>query len=162
MKKIIPLFIAVILLLAGCRLKTYNPEIADFSQGACVESGNFSYTCDISLAVNVVTVTATSTNATGMSIVYNGKSALFRYSDMEYEIVSDKIDYTNPARAVYDAFEALRAGMPDNASKTADGFRYDGKTELGSFTLLQYEDYSYKSISFKDADIHIIFTEKGE
>lgn len=138
-------------------MKTYSPEIADFSQSASVEAGDFSYTCDISLNEKVVTVTATSTNANGMSIVYNGKSALFRYSDMEYEIVSDKIDYTNPARAVYDAFEVLRASMPDNASKTADGFRYDGKTELGSFTVFQYDDYSYKSISFKDANINIIF-----
>lgn len=142
---------------AGCKVKTYNPEIADFSQSASVETGDFAYTCDISLQEKVVTVTATSTNANGMSIIYNGKSALFRYSDMEYEIVSDKIDYTNPARAVYDVFEALRASMPDNASKTADGFRYDGKTELGSFTVLQYDDYSYKSISFKDANIYIVF-----
>lgn len=157
MKRIIPVFIAVILLFAGCKVKTYNPEIADFSQSAAVETGSFSYTCDISLLENVVTVTAKSTNANGMSIVYNGKSAMFKYLDMEYEIVSDKIDYTNPARAVFEVFEVLKAEMPENASKTADGFRYDGKTELGSFTVLQYDDYSYKSISFKDADIHIVF-----
>lgn len=142
---------------SACSVKTYTPEISDFSQNASVETGSFSYMCNISLAENVVTVTATSTNAEGFSIVYDGKSAKFRYLDMEYEIVSDKIENTNPAKAVYDAFETLKAGFPDNASKTADGFRYDGKTELGSFTVLQYDDYSYKSISFKDANINIVF-----
>ena len=76
---------------------------------------------------------------------------------MEYEIVSDKIDDTNPAKAVYEAFAVIKEGFPDNASKTADGFRYDGKTALGSFTLLQRDDYSYKSLQFKEANINIEF-----
>ena len=157
MKKILPIIIAIVVLFAGCSVEAYTPEIKDFSQNASVEAGEFSYTCEISMAENVVTVTATSTNANGMSIVYNGKSANFKYLEMEYEIVSDKIDDTNPAKAVYDAFEALKAGFPDNASKTADGFRYDGKSALGSFTLLQRDDYTYKSLHFKDANISIEF-----
>lgn len=157
MKKIVPVIISLCLLFAGCSVQTYTPEIRDFSQNASVEAGEFSYTCEISMAESVVTVTATSTNANGMSIVYNGKSANFKYLDMEYEIVSDKIDDTNPAKAVYEAFEALRSGFPDNASKTADGFRYDGKTALGSFTLLQKDDYTYKSLHFKEANISIEF-----
>ena len=152
MKKLLPIFI-VFVLFAGCSVQTYTPELKDFSQNASVDAGGFSYTCEITLQENVVSVTATSTNAKGMCIVYDGKSAAFKYLDMEYEIVSDKIDDTNPAKAVYDAFEALYSGFPDNASKTADGFRYDGKTALGSFVLLQKEDYTYKSLHFKDADI---------
>lgn len=157
MKKVVPVIVCLCLLLTGCSVKTYTPEIRDFSQNASVEAGEFSYTCEISMAENIVTVTATSTNASGMSIVYNGKSANFKYLDMEYEIVSDKIDDTNPAKAVYEAFEALHSGFPDNASKTADGFRYDGKTALGSFTLLQKDDYTYKSLQFKEANISIEF-----
>lgn len=157
MKKIVPIIFAVLVLLAGCSVETYTPEINDFSQNASVEAGDFSYTCEISMAENIVTVTATSTNAKGMCIVYNGKSANFKYLEMEYEIVSDKIDDTNPAKAIYDAFEALKSGFPDNASKTADGFRYDGKSALGSFTLLQKDDYTYKSLHFKDANISIDF-----
>ncbi len=70
--------------------------------------GEFSYTCEISMAENSVSVTATSTNANGMCIAYNGKSANFKYLDMEYEIVSDKIDDTNPAKAVYEAFAVIK------------------------------------------------------
>lgn len=157
MKKIVPIIAVFCVLLAGCSVKTYTPELRDFSQNASVEAGDFSYTCEITMAENVVTVTATSTNANGMCIVYNGKSANFKYLDMEYEIVSDKIDDTNPAKAVYAAFKAVQEGFPDNASKTADGFRYDGKTALGSFTLLQRDDYSYKSLQFREANIRIEF-----
>ncbi|MDE6384670.1 MAG: hypothetical protein K2L36_00795 [Eubacterium sp.] len=157
MKKIIALLFAAAFLLTGCKVKTYTPEIADFNQNATVTAGDFSYTCEISKQGMVVTVMATSTNASGMSIVYNGTSAVFKYLDMEYEIVSDKIDDTNPAKAVYDAFEVLISGVPDNASKTADGFRYDGKTALGDFILLQNDDYSYKSIYFKEANMNIVF-----
>lgn len=148
------------LLFAGCKVQAKNPEIKDFSCNASVEAGDFSYTCAISLVEDIVTVTATSTNASGLSIVYNGKSAIFKYLDMEYEIVSDKIDDTNPAKAIFDAFAAIKEEFPENASKTADGFRYDGKTALGSFTLLQYDDYSYKAIHFKDANIDIVFNQK--
>ena len=157
MKRIVPIIISVCILLAGCSVKAYTPELKDFSQNASVEAGDFSYTCEISMAENAVTVTATSTNPNVMSIVYNGKSANFKYLDMEYEIVSDKIDDTNPAKAIYEAFAVLKEGFPDNASKTADGFRYDGKTALGSFTLLQRDDYSYKSLQFKDANISMEF-----
>ena len=157
MKKILPIVVLMMFLFAGCSVESYTPEIKDFSQNASVEAGGFSYTCEISMAENVVTITATSTNASGMCIVYNGKSANFKYSDMEYEIVSDKIDDTNPAKAVYEAFEALKSGFPDNTSKTADGFRYDGKSALGSFTLLQRDDYTYKSLQFKDANLSIEF-----
>ena len=142
-----PIIILICVLFAGCSVEAYTPEIKDFSQNASVEAGEFSYTCEISMAEN----------ANGMCIVYNGKSANFKYLDMEYEIVSDKIDDTNPAKAVYEAFAVIKEGFPDNASKTADGFRYDGKTALGSFTLLQRDDYSYKSLQFKEANINIEF-----
>lgn len=157
MKRIVPIIILICVLFAGCSVEAYTPEIKDFSQNASVEAGEFSFTCEISMAENSVSVTATSTNANGMCIVYNGKSANFKYLDMEYEIVSDKIDDTNPAKAVYEAFAVIKEGFPDNASKTADGFRYDGKTALGSFTLLQRDDYSYKSLQFKEANINIEF-----
>ncbi len=158
MKKIIPIAALLIaLILTGCKVKTYTPEIADFSQSASVSSGDFSYNCEISRNAEGVTVTATSTKAKGLTVFYNGNSAVFKYLDMEYEINGDKLNAANPAKAVYDVFEYLTSQQTLQASKTADGFRYDGKTSLGSFSVLQYEDYSYKSIVFKDADINIVF-----
>ena len=156
MKKIIAVLMLTVLLFAGCRIKTYNPDIGDFEQSASVTVRENSYTCDISRIDNVVTVTATSSNAIGLTIIYDGNSATFKYFDLEYEITSDKIDDTNLAKAIYDAFEVITT-VPDNASKTADGFRYDGKTDLGNFTILQYDDYSFKSIDFKEANINVVF-----
>lgn len=156
MKKVIAVLMLAALLFAGCRIKTYNPEIGDFEQSASVTVRENSYTCDISRVDNVVTVTATSSNAIGFTISYDGNSATFNYFGLEYEITSDKIDDTNLAKAIYDAFEVITTA-PDKASKTADGFRYDGKTDLGNFTILQYDDYSFKSIDFKEANIKVIF-----
>ena len=156
MKKIIAVLMLVALLFVGCQMKTYNPEIGDFEQSAAVTVRDNSYTCDISRVENVVTVTATSSNAIGFTMIYDGNSATFNYFGLEYEITSDKIDDTNLAKAIYDAFEVITT-TPDKASKTADGFRYDGKTDLGNFTILQYDDFSFKSIEFKDANIKIVF-----
>ncbi len=158
MKKIIPIAVLLLaLLLTGCKVKNYTPEIADFSQKASVSTGEFSYSCEIVRNSEGVTVTATSTNASGLSVFYNGDTAVFRYSDMEYTLPAQRLNAANPAKAVYEVFESIASGKAPDASKTADGFRYDGKTSLGSFTLLQFDDYSYKSIIFKDAGISILF-----
>lgn len=156
MKKVIAVFMLVLLLFAGCQMKTYNPEIGDFEQSADVTVRDNAYTCDISRIDGVVTVTATSSNAIGFTISYDGVTAKFNYFGLEYELTSDKIDDTNLAKAIYDAFEVISSDA-FNASKTADGFRYDGKTDLGNFTILQYDDYSFKSIEFKEANIKVIF-----
>ena len=156
MKKVIAVLMLAALLLAGCQIKTYNPEIGDFEQSAAVTVRENSYTCDISRIDNVVSVTATSSNAIGLTITYDGNTAHFKYFDLEYDITSEKIDDTNLAKAIYDAFEVITTS-PDDASKTADGFRYDGKTDLGNFTILQYDDYSFKSIEFREANIKIVF-----
>ncbi|MCH5318007.1 MAG: hypothetical protein J1E05_08540 [Eubacterium sp.] len=156
MKKVVVALLLAVFLFAGCQMKTYNPEIGDFQQSAAVTLRDNSYTCDISRVDKLVTVTATSSNAIGLTITYNGDSAMFKYFDLEYEVTSDKIDDTNLAKAIYDAFEVITTA-PDKASKTADGFRYDGKTDLGNFTILQYDDFSFKSIEFRDANIKIVF-----
>ena len=156
LKRIIPILLLTAVLLAGCKMTAYEPVISDFEQSAFVTVGEKEYNCDISMKENIVTVTATSSNAIGLTLIYNGDSVICKYFDLEYEITSDKIDDTNIAKAIYDAFEVIKT-EPAKASKTADGFRYDGKTALGDFTVLQYDDYSYKSIEYKDANIKVIF-----
>ena len=157
MKKIIPIVLFLALICSGCKIQTYTPEIVDFVQSAAVTSGDFSYTCEISRKNNVVTVTATSTNAAGLSISYDGKTVVFAYEDMSYQLEGDRIDATNPAVAVYDAFNCVVNTNPPDASKTADGYEYRGSTDLGEFVLHQYDDYSYKSLYFKNANIKIEF-----
>lgn len=156
MKKVFAVLLLAVFIFAGCQIKTYDPEIGDFEQSASATVRENSYTCDISRIDSVITVKATSSNAIGFTITYDGNTATFDYFGLEYELTSDKIDDTNIAKAIYDAFEVITT-EPVNASKTADGFRYDGKTDLGNFTILQYDDYSFKSIDFKDANINIVF-----
>lgn len=145
------------IMLCGCEMKTYTPEITDFQQNASVTSGIFSYTCKICRNNGEITVTATSTNAKGMSIFYNGEIVTFSYQDMNYQLEGDRIDKTNPAVAIYDVFDYILNTKPLNASKTEDGFRYDGKTDLGNFVLLQNDDFTYKSLYFNNANLNINF-----
>lgn len=157
MKKIIPMVLLLALIFSGCEIQTYTPEIVDFVQSAAVTSGDFSYTCEISRKSNAVTVTATSTNAAGLSISYDGQTVTYIYGDMSYQLDGSRIDATNPAVAIYDAFNCILNTDPPDASKTADGYEYRGSTELGEFVLHQYDDYSYKSLFFKNANIKIEF-----
>lgn len=138
-------------------MQTYTPEIVDFVQSASVTSGDFSYNCVISRKNNIVTITATSTNATGLSIIYDGNNVVFAYNDMQYEIAGSNIDSTNPAVAIYDVFYCIENTTPLNASKTKDGYVYTGKADSGDFVLHQYDDYSYKSLYLKNANINIEF-----
>lgn len=159
MKKIIPLTLVIMLLFCGCKVKTYTPELTDFKQNASVTSGDFSYTCEICKSEGVVTIVATSTNAKGTSITYDGKIASFVYDDMKCDFDGTKLDYTNPAIAIFDVFNYLENSDEIDVSKTDGGFKYEGKTNLGDFILLQNDDYSYESLVFKDANITISFEE---
>lgn len=155
MKKIIPI-VLLLALLSGCTIQNYTPELVDFNQNAAYTSGDFFCSCNITLDNNIVTVTATSTNAKGLTISYNGSELNYTYGDMNYTLSSTP-QLTNPAVAVYDAFNCLKTAESNNASKTEDGFEYRGQTALGEFVLLQYDNNSYKSLYFTDADIKFEF-----
>lgn len=146
----------IIALLSGCKIQNYTPELVDFNQNAAYTSGDFFCSCNITLDENVVTVTATSTNAKGLTISYDGSEIKYLYGDMSYVLPPEK-NAANPAVIIYDAFQALKSSDTNNASKTEDGFEYKGTTSLGSFVLLQYNDNSYKSLYFTDSDIKFEF-----
>jgi len=155
LKKIIPI-VLLLALLSGCKIQNYTPELVDFNQNAAYTSGDFFCSCNITLDDGTVTVTATSTNAKGLTISYNGSELQYAYGDMNYA-VSSQPQITNPAVAVYDAFASLKAAESNHASKTEDGFEYRGQSALGDFVLLQYDDNTYKSLYFTDADIKFEF-----
>lgn len=159
MRKITALILIILIFFCGCKTKTYTPEITDFEQNASVVSGIFSYSCKICRKNGKVTVTATSTNAEGMTIIYDGVDVRFSYDDMNYQLGGDKIEKTNPAIAIYDAFEYITSAENENlnASKTDKGFKYEGTTDLGDFVLLQNDDFSYDSLYFKNANLSIVF-----
>lgn len=156
MKKIIPIFVLFTVLFSGCSIKNYTPELVDFNQNSAYTSGDFFCNCNITLDENVVTVAATSTNAKGLIISYNGSEVKYLYGEMSYVIPPGK-NTLNPAVIIYDAFQTLKSSDTNAASKTEDGFEYKGTTSLGDFVLLQYDDNTYKSLYFTDADIKFEF-----
>lgn len=157
MKKIIPLVLVIVLLFCGCKIKNFTPELTDFKQNASVDLGDFLYTCEICKKDDVVEIKVTSTNASGMSIIYDGEKVSFNYDDIVIDYNADKIDYTNPAIIIFDVFNYLN--NEDNLSvlKIDNGFKYEGKTNLGEFILIQNEDLSYDSLVLKNANINIKF-----
>lgn len=156
MKKIIPLLVLLTALFSGCSIQNYTPELVDFNQNSAYTSGDFFCSCNITLDENIVTVTATSTNANGLTISYNGSEVKYLYGDMSYVIAPEK-NTANPAVIIYDALQSLKESEQNNVSKTEDGFEYKGNTSIGDFVLLQYDDNTYKSLYFPDADIKFEF-----
>lgn len=155
MKKIIPL-VLIFVLLTGCKIKNYTPEIVDFNQNATFTSGEFSCQCNVTYENGTVTVAATSTNVSGVTYIYNGSSLICTYDDMEYTQNSG-FEASNPAVALYDAFEYLKNVENVDVSLTDTGFEYKGKTALGDFVLLQKKDNCYISINFVDYGVKFDF-----
>ncbi len=160
LKKIIPLVFVIALLFCGCQAKNNTPKLTDFKQKASVSLGDFSYTCEICKTDEVIDITITSSNAKDMCISYNGDMVSFQYDDIFLEYEGTKIDKTNPAVAIFNAFEFIKNSENIDVSKTDNGFKYEGKTNLGSFILLLNDDLSYNSLEFKDANIKIEFLDK--
>lgn len=157
MKKILPL-IFVFFVLTGCKVKDYTPEIpAVFKENAVVTLGDFSYTCEICRNENNVSVNITSTNAQGLSMVYDGDILNFIYSDFSYDINGKNFEKTNPAIVIYDVFNYINTESNLNVKKIDSGFKYEGRAGLGDFILIQNDDNSLKSLTFRQTDYVIVF-----
>lgn len=157
MKKIIPLFLLV-LLLNGCAAKIYTPVVnTEFELNAVYKTGDFSYNCIIVKNDSGVSITPTSTNAAGMTITYDGSEVTFNKDDMTKSISADKINNTNPAIVIYEVFNYIETTEDLSAQRIDDSFQYTGKTSLGNFILVQNKDNSLDSIEIPNADISIIF-----
>ncbi len=157
MKKIIPAFLLV-LCLCGCSAKSITPVVTtDFTLNAVYKTGDFSYECVIAKKDGVLSVTPTSTRASGMFITYDGQKVTFDRHSITYSFDKSEIDPTNPALVLYEVFSSVES-MDLNTVKTVDNeFYYRGKTSVGDYVLIQNTDNSYKSIEIADADINITF-----
>lgn len=148
----------VLLLLSGCSVKNYTPEIPlTFTQNVEVTSGDFSYTCEICKTEELVSVTVTSTYAKGMIMSYDGNEISFRYSDYAYSLDGSNFEKRNAAIVVYEVFDYINSSQSLDAKKIDGGYRYDGKISLGDFTLIQNDDNSLSSLIIRDADYKIDF-----
>lgn len=161
MKKIFPLFLAVILLLTGCKAKNYTPELpVAFKQNAVVASGDFSFECEICKNEEKVAVTVLSTKAKGLVMSFDGKTLNFNYNEFSHQIDGVNFENSNAAIVVYQVIESAADEENIIIRKVDGGYKYEGKIPYGDFILLQGDDNSLKSISFRNRDLIIEFENK--
>ena len=157
MKKAIPLLL-ILLLLSGCKVKNYTPEIPlTIDENVKVTSGDFSYECKICKTESDVTVTVNSTAAQGMTMTYDGENLSFSYSDFTYDINGKNFEKQNPAIVIYEVFDYINRAEQLNAKKIDNGFKYEGKISLGDFILIQNEDNSLSVLTMRNIDYKIEF-----
>lgn len=157
MKKIIPLFLLV-LVLSGCAAKIYTPVInTEFEVNAVYQTGDFSYNCKIVKKDGSISVTPTTTNAAGMIITYNGTDVTFDKDGMIRTMSAAKAEKTNPAIVLYEVFSYIETADDLNAERIDDSFQYTGQTSLGSFVLVQNKDNSFDYIEIPNAGISVLF-----
>lgn len=159
MKKVIPfIFVISLVLLSGCKVKNYTPEIPlTFEQNVKVTSGDFSYDCIICKTEEAVEVTVDSTSAKGMVMTYDGKNLKFSFADFSYDINGTNFEKRNPAIVLYEVFEYINSAEQLNAKKIDGGFKYEGKISLGDFILIQNEDNSFSALTMRNTDYKIEF-----
>jgi hypothetical protein len=150
--------VLIILLLAGCTVKNYTPEIPyDLSQQATVTSGDFSFDCEFCRKDGVITVRVLSTRAKGLTMSYDGVSLVFDYDGMPLDLAGANFEKTNPAIMLYDVFSSLEELTPDSVSRLENGFCYRGATALGDYVLIQNDSGSLVSLTFRSSDISVKF-----
>ena len=104
-----------------------------------------------------ITVSAQSTSAAGLVITYDGKTVGITYDDISLSQINSNFDSSNPAVALYEAFECVNE-MPDTEISTVkNGFLVQGETSLGGFTLETDSDFYPVSLEFKDAQLTFEF-----
>lgn len=150
--------ILVFLLLSGCKIKEYTPEIpAAFEQSATVTSGDFSYSCIICKTERETVVNVTSTSADGLIMSCDGDRLSFTYGDFTHSVSAQDFESSNAAVIVYEVFEYINSSPELNARKIDGGFKYEGRICYGDFILIQNDDNSFASITFRKGDVSIAF-----
>lgn len=145
--------VLILILLSGCKVKNYTPEIpASFEQKLTVSDGDFSYDCEVCRKDGIVTVTVLSTNAKGMVMTYNGVNLNLKYNQLSYDIDAQRFEKGNPAIVIYELFDYIENTQNMNVRKIDSGFKYEGRISFGDFILLQNEDNSFESLSFRAND----------
>lgn len=146
----------IILSLCGCTSKTYTPEIkSEFEARANVNFDGFTYSCKIIKTENAVTVQVLDTNASGLSMKYDGNILTLKTNEFEDSFTNEKTLPSNPAVALYEALFSLEnAEVRVNES----GYLFTGKVRAGEFELLLSRANDIKTISFSSAKLQFSFT----
>lgn len=147
----------LVMIMSGCKVKEYTPELPlSFTNTATVNSGDFSFECEICKSEKDVKVTVLSTKAKGLIMCCDGDNLTFTYDKLSHSVDSKEFEQTNAAIIVYDVFDCLYSNA--QSKKIDGGYQHYGKTSLGDFVLVQNDDNTLKSIEFKSEGIFISFT----
>ena len=161
MKKIVPIVLSL-LFLTSCTVKEYTPRIPDlYKCNITVYSGDFYYDGEFCKNYSLISVTVTSTRASGLEMIFDGKTLTMNYGGYDYQLDGTNFEKTNSAILLYQAFSCLENGETQN-EKTDDGYAYTGITDLGDFILFQHDDETFKSLKMKNIDYEIIFKNNKE
>lgn len=155
---VITAIITVMMLLSACSTEVKAPVLPSaFQQRAKVSTGDFSYQCEICKNEEKLTLTVLSTNAQGLVMTYDGSNMNFNFSDMTGDVPADSLPKTNAAAVLYEALECL--AQQENAVPSAvnEGYRYQGKIQLGDFVLITDGSTRMKSFSLNSIDMKIEF-----
>lgn len=154
MKKVIISVIAI-LILVGCSADSKSPELnLSFQRNAIITLGDFSYNALVKYDENTLYITATSTNANGMTISCNSKSVVYSYNSFIKSFEKSDISPYNPTVLLYDALNCL---FSCEIEKEDDGYTYLGKNELGPFYLKFDNSGNICSFLVDNAQIFINF-----
>lgn len=158
MKRLLPL-IAIMFLLSSCTVKNYTPRIpTSYKCELMVSLGDFSYNGVFCKTESNTAVTVTSTNAKGLEMVYDGELLTMCYKDYAYELDAQHFENTNPAIVLYQVFDSLTLEQTKK-TKIDGGYKYEGVIPLGAYVLIQNDDETISSLSFKSIDYNITFSE---
>lgn len=149
--------IAISIILCSCNMKINTPKMpSTFNQNAVVTLGDFSFDCEICKDESNVTAKINSTNANGLVMTYDGKNVNFKYNDFSYDIDGENFEKANISIIIFDVINVL---SNENTKKYVidGGIKYEGETNYGSFILVQNNDTTLKSLTFKDKEFKVVF-----
>ena len=160
MKKFINLFFLIIFLafaFCSCSVKINTPKIpSTFKQNAVVTLGDFSFDCEICKDESSVSTKLNNTNALGLVMTYDGNDINFKYNDFSYDFDASNFEKANTSIIVYNVLDELDS--EETQMHIIDGgVKYEGKTDFGSFILIQNDNGTLKSLVFKNNDFKIDF-----
>lgn len=156
MKKAICLFLSVAFLFVGCGRQTEQLIVSEFSKKATVKWKDFSYNCQISYKNNKVEVEVLSTAANGIVIGYDGTSLNISYGEIEISSENKKLNFTNPAIAVYEAISYLNSVSLDTDT-LKNGTSAQGECDVGVFTALFDNNSNLIALEFPGEELYIEF-----
>lgn len=157
MKKVSALILAFAFLLCSCSAQESLKTVNSFSKNAAVTFKNFKYNCTIVYNGKSVTLSAQSTSAAGLVLTYDGKTVGITYDDISLAQINHNFDPSNPAVALYEAFDCVKNMEETDISTVKNGYRAEGETSLGRFTLETDSDFYPLSLVFKDAELSFDF-----